>query len=129
MPSFAERIMSYIKDEIGSVFDPLRSTKLNLERSMGINGHLSGPSGLSVIDATVISAGQGGASKKKWNPFSIMENIFQDLKSGNHITADDDFHDGKYRESDNVVAIPDAILTFLLIIQLFIYEPLAINTF
>ena len=56
MPSFAERIMSYIKDEIGSVFDPLRSTKLNLERSMGINGHVSGPSGLSVIDATVISA-------------------------------------------------------------------------
>ena len=44
-----------------------------------------------------------------------MENIFQDLKSGNHITADDDFHDWRYRVSDNVVAFPDAILTFLII--------------
>ena len=75
MPSFAERIMSYIKDEIGSVFDPLRSTKLNLERSMGINGHVSEPSGLSVIDATVISAGQGGASKKKESVFHYGKHI------------------------------------------------------
>jgi hypothetical protein len=40
-----------------------------------------------------------------------MESMFQDLKSGNHITADDDFHDGKYRVSDNVVVVPGAIQT------------------
>lgn len=58
-----------------------------------------------------------------------MENIFQDLKSGNHITSDDDFHDGIYRVSDNVVAVPDAILTFLMIIPVFIYWQLVLNTF